>query len=78
MNTNTPTKVLPPWMIKEGMSITKEQRGETKEEIKTDGNSTAPELSDDKKSTTVNDEEKNIQVCPLLKLVLLFFSSYIL
>ncbi|KAK4437314.1 Transcription initiation factor IIE subunit alpha [Sesamum alatum] len=59
-NSNAPMKVLPPWMIKEGMNLTKEQRGETKVETK-GGTLTASELSDDKKSTTANDETKNIQ-----------------
>ncbi|KAL6529795.1 hypothetical protein OROGR_015418 [Orobanche gracilis] len=58
---NAPTKVLPPWMIKEGMNLTKEQRGETKPEAKMGGTLTASEFSDDKKSTTVNDETKNRQ-----------------
>ncbi|KAL0444158.1 UNVERIFIED_CONTAM: hypothetical protein Slati_2138500 [Sesamum latifolium] len=38
----------------------KEQRGETKVETK-GGSLTASELSDDKKSTTANDDAKNIQ-----------------
>ncbi|KAK4397947.1 Transcription initiation factor IIE subunit alpha [Sesamum angolense] len=59
-NPNAPMKVLPPWMIKEGMNLTKEQRGETKVETK-GGSLTASELSDDKKSTTANDDAKNIQ-----------------
>ncbi|PIN08346.1 Transcription initiation factor IIE, alpha subunit [Handroanthus impetiginosus] len=62
VNTNTPMKVLPPWMIKEGMNLTKEQRGETKPEAKMGGSLTTSELSDDKKSANVQDEEKNIQV----------------
>ncbi|KAG8386963.1 hypothetical protein BUALT_Bualt03G0203300 [Buddleja alternifolia] len=61
LNTSTPMKVLPPWMIKEGMNLTKEQRGETKIETKMGSTSTTSELSDDKKSTIVNDESKNIQ-----------------
>ncbi|KAH1246658.1 General transcription factor IIE subunit 1 [Glycine max] len=46
-------KVLPPWMIKSGMVLTKEQRGEAKEEIKMDGTSTSSSAQylDDKKST---------------------------
>lgn len=64
-NASTPMKVLPPWMIKDGMSLTKEQRGETKAEKKTVATLTAPEDSDDKKSATVNNEEKNIQVLHL-------------
>ncbi|KAL6554378.1 hypothetical protein OROMI_020051 [Orobanche minor] len=58
---NASTKVLPPWMIKEGMNLTKEQRGETKPEAKMGGTLTASEFSDDKKSTTLNDETKNRQ-----------------
>ena len=54
--TNAPMKVLPPWMIKQGMNLTKEQRGEVKEELKMDGSS-APGGSDDKKSNN----EKNAQ-----------------
>ncbi|XP_039010421.1 transcription initiation factor IIE subunit alpha-like [Hibiscus syriacus] len=54
-------KVLPPWMIKQGMNLTKEQRGEVKQESKIDGNSAQPDLSDDKKSTAENDDKTNIQ-----------------
>ncbi|KAK6134752.1 hypothetical protein DH2020_031486 [Rehmannia glutinosa] len=61
VNANKPVKVLPPWMIKEGMNLTKEQRGEANKEVKMGGTTTAPELSDDKKSTTADDEAKNIQ-----------------
>ncbi|KAL1560753.1 transcription initiation factor IIE subunit alpha-like isoform X1 [Salvia divinorum] len=61
VKSETPMKVLPPWMIKDGMNLTKEQRGETKAETKTDSTLTAPEVSDDKKSSTVNDEKKSIQ-----------------
>lgn len=58
---NASLKVLPPWMIKEGMNLTKEQRGEVKQESKM-GSSSAPlGSSDDKKSTTNKDEEKNLQ-----------------
>ncbi|OVA05042.1 Transcription factor TFIIE [Macleaya cordata] len=50
-------KVLPPWMIKQGMNLTKEQRGEAvKEELKMDDNSAPSDLSDDKKSK-VNEKE---------------------
>ncbi|RDX93282.1 General transcription factor IIE subunit 1 [Mucuna pruriens] len=50
---STSLKVLPPWMIKSGMVLTKEQRGEVKEEIKMDGTSTSrsAQYSDDNKST---------------------------
>ncbi|KAK6142489.1 hypothetical protein DH2020_022837 [Rehmannia glutinosa] len=59
-NTNTPMKVLPPWMIKEGMNLTKEQRGETRPAAKMGGTATASELPDDKKSATVNEDTKNV------------------
>jgi len=60
-NESTSQKVLPPWMIKEGMNLTKEQRGEVKQESRMDGSSEAVEFSDDKKSTVENDDKKNIQ-----------------
>ncbi|MBA0769872.1 hypothetical protein Gotri_018563, partial [Gossypium trilobum] len=60
---STSLKVLPPWMIKQGMNLTKEQRGEIKQESKPDGSSAQPEFSDDKKSTVENDDKKKIQVC---------------
>ncbi|XP_049394297.1 transcription initiation factor IIE subunit alpha-like [Solanum stenotomum] len=56
----TPMKVLPPWMIKEGMNLTKEQRGEVKQESNMEGTSAAAGLSDDKKSIGFEDV-KNIQ-----------------
>ncbi|XP_058760895.1 uncharacterized protein LOC131634263 [Vicia villosa] len=59
---STSLKVLPPWMITSGMNLTKEQRGEVKQEIKMDGTSTsaAAQYTDEKKSTIVHDD-KNIQ-----------------
>ncbi|XP_022759084.1 general transcription factor IIE subunit 1-like [Durio zibethinus] len=58
----TSLKVLPPWMIKQGMNLTKEQRGEVKQESRmTDDSSAQPDFSDDKKSTVENDDKKNIQ-----------------
>ncbi|KAK6259460.1 TFIIEalpha/SarR/Rpc3 HTH domain - like 1 [Theobroma cacao] len=57
----TSLKVLPPWMIKQGMNLTKEQRGEVKQESKTDGTSAQPDFSDDKKSTIGTDDKKNLQ-----------------
>ena len=56
-------KVLPPWMIKSGMVLTKEQRGEVKEEMKMDGTSisTSAQYLDDKKSTVDHDDKRNIQ-----------------
>ncbi|KAA8541162.1 hypothetical protein F0562_025092 [Nyssa sinensis] len=59
-NANSPMKVLPPWMIKQGMNLTKEQRGEVKQELKMEGTSSPAELSDDKK-TTGKDDVKNLQ-----------------
>uniref|UniRef100_A0A5B6Z2M8 HTH TFE/IIEalpha-type domain-containing protein n=1 Tax=Davidia involucrata TaxID=16924 RepID=A0A5B6Z2M8_DAVIN len=59
-NANSPMKVLPPWMIKQGMNLTKEQRGEVKQELKMEGTSAPAELSDDKK-TTEKDDVKNLQ-----------------
>ncbi|KAJ0049683.1 hypothetical protein Pint_16405 [Pistacia integerrima] len=56
----TSLKVLPPWMIKQGMNLTKEQRGEVEQESKMDGSSATGGLSDDKKST-VEDDKKSLQ-----------------
>ena len=60
---STSLKVLPPWMIRSGMVLTKEQRGEMKQETKMDGTSTstATQYTDDKKSTIEQDDNKNIQ-----------------
>ncbi|XP_047330797.1 general transcription factor IIE subunit 1-like [Impatiens glandulifera] len=63
-NSSAPTKVLPPWMIKQGMNLTKEQRGEVKEEVKggsSTSTKTSVEFSDDKKSNIFEDNNKNIQ-----------------
>ncbi|GFY90996.1 transcription factor TFIIE, alpha subunit [Actinidia rufa] len=60
-------KVLPPWMIKQGMNLTKEQRGEVKEEVKMDGTSAPVDLSDDKKSMIGKDDTKNLQARALQK-----------
>ncbi|KAJ7956577.1 transcription initiation factor IIE subunit alpha-like [Quillaja saponaria] len=54
-------KVLPPWMIKQGMNLTKEHLGGVKQEAKMDGTSTAVEYSDDKKSAVENDDKTNLQ-----------------
>lgn len=68
---STPMKVLPPWMIKQGMNLTKEQRGESSQEAKMAGNSVAMEPSDEKKSAALEeDDKKNIQV--YLKISLCF------
>ncbi|KAA0058049.1 general transcription factor IIE subunit 1 [Cucumis melo var. makuwa] len=58
---NTGLKVLPPWMIKQGMNLTKEQRGEVKDESKTDAGSASAQFSDDKKSLANDDDKTNIQ-----------------
>lgn len=61
-NKSASPKVLPPWMIKEGMNLSEEQQGEVKQESNMDGGSASLEFSDDKKSTIVNDDKKNVQV----------------
>ncbi|KAL8541789.1 hypothetical protein ACS0TY_002879 [Phlomoides rotata] len=60
IDTKTPQKVLPPWMIREGMNLTKEQRGESSAEANMGNSSIASELTDDKKST-VNENKESIQ-----------------
>ncbi|KAJ8434301.1 hypothetical protein Cgig2_009276 [Carnegiea gigantea] len=50
--TKAPMKVLPPWIIKQGMNLTKEQHGE----VKVDGSS-IPCGSDDKKSNIEKDAQ---------------------
>lgn len=69
---NAPMKVLPPWMIKQGMNLTKEQRGDVKEEVKMAGSSATVGLSDEKKSATETDDVKNIQV-RTIKVFMLYF-----
>ncbi|XP_077215060.1 uncharacterized protein LOC143849767 isoform X2 [Tasmannia lanceolata] len=59
--TTTSMKVLPPWMIKQGMNLTTEQRGEVKQELKDNG-SAPTNLSEDKKSgIDRKEDEKKIQ-----------------
>lgn len=78
---NSAMKVLPPWMIKQGMNLTKEQRGEVKEEMKMEGTSAPvdlPEDKKDKKSMTQNTDAKILQAsaknnCLSLFFVFLFF-----
>ncbi|KAF6168943.1 hypothetical protein GIB67_038440 [Kingdonia uniflora] len=43
-------KVLPPWMIKQGMQLTNEQRGGVRQELNMGNGSGSADLSDDKKS----------------------------
>ncbi|KAF5730252.1 transcription initiation factor IIE subunit alpha-like isoform X1 [Tripterygium wilfordii] len=57
---NTGLKVLPPWMIKQGMNLSKEQLGELKQESKMEYPA-AVGLSDEKKSTSENDDQKTLQ-----------------
>lgn len=58
----TGLKVLPPWMIRQGMSLTNEQRGEVKQESKLDNGSISIDRSDDKKSIVHDkNDEKNIK-----------------
>ncbi|XP_010434293.1 PREDICTED: general transcription factor IIE subunit 1-like [Camelina sativa] len=53
-------KVLPPWMIKQGMKLTEEQRGETRQGAEVDGE--AAKLSDDKKTVLGNgDGDKDVK-----------------
>lgn len=61
-------------MIKQGMNLTKEQRGEAKHEAKMDGSSAAVEFSDDKKSIE-SDDKKNLQVRGMMTY---FFLSLVL
>lgn len=59
---STPMKVLPPWMIKEGMNLTNEQRGGVKQESNIEGTSASMDLKDEKKSITGQDDDtKNLQ-----------------
>ncbi|KAK9278956.1 hypothetical protein L1049_017326 [Liquidambar formosana] len=58
---STSLKVLPPWMIKQGMNLTKEQRGEVKQESKMESNSAPTDFSDDKKSMIGTDDGQNLQ-----------------
>ncbi|ERN15868.1 transcription initiation factor IIE subunit alpha isoform X1 [Amborella trichopoda] len=58
----TVRKVLPPWMIKQGMNLTNEQRGEVKQEIKTENASIAHPLEEKKpKEGEKQNAQTNIQ-----------------
>lgn len=54
-------KVLPPWMIKQGMNLTQEQRG-VEQEAKMDGSSVQVDIKDDKKSAIGNDDKNAVEV----------------
>ncbi|CAM8936256.1 unnamed protein product [Rhodiola kirilowii] len=56
-------KVLPPWMIREGMKLTKEQRGE-KSERDIESSSSA-DLKDDKKTAVGVEDQKSFQAFPI-------------
>ncbi|CAL1380895.1 unnamed protein product [Linum trigynum] len=53
-------KVFPPWLIKPGMNITEEQRGEVKQESEMVG-SLSSGFSDDNKTVSEDDEKKLLQ-----------------
>ncbi|KAG0485340.1 hypothetical protein HPP92_009216 [Vanilla planifolia] len=55
---STSQKVLPPWMIKQGMVLTREQRGEVKPELKIQQSS---QMLDDKKPDAEKEDEKNLK-----------------
>ncbi|KAK9091152.1 hypothetical protein Sjap_024329 [Stephania japonica] len=57
----TTMKVLPPWMIKQGMNLTMEQRGEVKQELRPESSSPANQLDDKKSKVNDKDDEKSIQ-----------------
>lgn len=60
-------------MIKQGMNLTKEQRGEVKKESKMDSSSAAVEFSDEKKSAQENDD--SIKVCGMIWCSCVFWSG---
>lgn len=70
---STPMKVLPPWMIKEGMKLTNEQRGGVKPETNMEGTSASMDLKDEKKTVNQDDDAKNLQASYKIGLLLWFF-----
>lgn len=54
-------KVLPPWMIKQGMNLTKEQRGEVKQESNMESSSAPVDVKDDKKSIVGESNGNDLQ-----------------
>lgn len=75
-------KVLPPWMIKQGMNLTKEQRGETSNSSNLDEKS---EVKDEKKQDSKEDEKSiqvslgmNIKSDFTLKIYFLFRDTYVI
>lgn len=59
-------KVLPPWMIKQGMNLTKEQRGEVKPDVKVEQSSISV---DEKKSNMDKEDEKSLQASTLSEIL---------
>lgn len=57
----TAMKVLPPWMIKQGMNLTIEQRRGIKPEPNVEHNSDDKSSVDDKKPSADRDDEKSLQ-----------------
>lgn len=55
-------KVLPPWMIKQGMNLTKEQRGELRPEAKVEGSDAYRDQSDEKKQEQKQEDVKSLEV----------------
>ncbi|KAL2462852.1 general transcription factor IIE subunit 1-like [Forsythia ovata] len=60
-NGNKAMKVLPSWMINQGMNLTAEQRGETKQEAKMADSLPAEGISDDKTPPTDKDDVNIIE-----------------
>jgi transcription initiation factor TFIIE subunit alpha len=58
----TKAKVLPPWMIKQGMVLTEEQRGETR----LDADATREAIVDDKKQSDLKDYDEYLVSTPSL------------
>ncbi|CAA6669319.1 unnamed protein product [Spirodela intermedia] len=54
-------KVLPPWMIKQGMNLTKEQRGELRPDAKVDGSEAYRDQSDEKKQEQKQEDVKSLE-----------------
>ncbi|KAF9595318.1 hypothetical protein IFM89_038470 [Coptis chinensis] len=54
-------KVVPPWLIKQGMNLTSEQRGGLKQDLEMENSSATEGSSDDKKSRVDEKDEKSIQ-----------------
>ncbi|KVH90229.1 TFIIEalpha/SarR/Rpc3 HTH domain-containing protein [Cynara cardunculus var. scolymus] len=75
---SAPMKVLPPWMIKEGMNLTNEQRGGVKQESNMEGTSASIDMKDEKKLSSQEDDAKNLQASFNNQIASLFFTTYII